>query len=155
MNFIRKIFTPNKRWRKGVFMVVYRKAKNGQVKYLVQKRKLHWKGYEFPKGGLESGESKLEGVRRELAEETGLPIIKLKNHHRSGRYPYGKELKDRPGIIGQTWSLYSAEVGKGKVKLDKLEHSSSEWLSFGKAFDKLTWDTQKDCLRIVDSWLRK
>jgi len=44
-------------YRKAVFVVVYRETKTGKDrKYLILKRKLHWKGWEFPKGGLEKGE---------------------------------------------------------------------------------------------------
>lgn len=149
-----------KEWRKGVFMVVYRRllTVDGRLKkyeFLIQKRKLHWKGYEFPKGGIDGKESRIKAVRREVFEETGLSILKLKNHRRSGDYLYETELVDRPGVIGQTWSLYSAEVGEGKVKLDKREHYSSEWLSFASAKKKLTFRNQKECLKAVYDYLKE
>ena len=155
----------NKKWRKGIFMVVYRKCRvQGagyrekdeicKIEFLIQKRKLHWKGFEFPKGGIEKGETRKESLRREIYEETGLPIIKIKNHHKRGRYLYNKELTDRPGIFGQTWSLYSVKVGNGKVRLDKKEHYSSEWLEYKDARKKLTWDNQKKCLDVVFDWLK-
>lgn len=143
-----------KKWRKGVFMVVYRYV-NGRPKFLIQKRKLHWDGYEFPKGGADISENEKDCVKREIAEETGLPILKLKNHRLKGKYLYDKELKDRPGVIGQTWELYSAEVGKGEVKLDPIEHSNYEWLSYRDARKKLTWDNQKESLDVVWKWLKK
>ena len=167
MTVDRRLLTVEKgKWRKGVFMVVYRRAgvpvaselvSKGKKKFefLIQKRKLHWKGYEFPKGGINGKESLIRAVKREISEETGLDIIKLKNHRRSGRYLYEKELKDRPGVIGQTWSLYSAEVSLGNVRLDKREHYSSEWLSFASAKKKLTFANQKECLQIVYDWMKK
>jgi 8-oxo-dGTP pyrophosphatase MutT (NUDIX family) len=149
-----KRFFSGKKWRHGVFMVVY-KIEKGKPKFLIQKRKLHWKGYEFPKGGLEKGETRIKGIKREIFEETGLPIKKIKNHHKRGRWLYEKELKDRPGLIGQTWSLYSAKVGEGKVRLDKKEHFSAEWLSYREARKKLTYQNQKVCLDFVWEWLKK
>jgi 8-oxo-dGTP pyrophosphatase MutT (NUDIX family) len=152
-------FFSRKKWRRGVFIVAYRKKQvasgRWQVKFLIQKRKLHWKGYEFPKGGIEKSEGKIKTIKREILEETGLPIIKLKNHHKRGRYFYSKELKDRPGVVGQTWSLYSAEVGDGKVRIDQKEHSGHEWLGYREARKRLTYENQKECLGIVWKWVRK
>lgn len=146
-------FFKNK-WRRGVFMVVYRKNKD-KIEFLIQKRKLHWKGYEFPKGGIEKCEDEEETVRREVLEETGLKILKLTNHKLSGKYLYEKRLEDRPHIIGQTWKLYSAEVGLGKVKIDKNEHYGYEWLLYKDAKKKLTWDNQKKCLDVVWNKIKK
>ena len=58
-------------------------------------------------------------------------------------------------MIGQTWKLFSVEVKKGKVKIDKREHSSFEWLSYESAMDKLTYENQKNCLEIVNKWVLK
>ncbi|MBU2562757.1 MAG: NUDIX domain-containing protein, partial [Nanoarchaeota archaeon] len=119
------------------------------------KRKLHWKGWEFPKGGVKSFETKKRAIKRELAEETGLDSIKIKKFNVSGKFKYAKEYSDRKGYLGQTYSLYAVEVKKKKIKLDDLEHSDYTWLEFRKAVKKLTWPNQKKCLKIVDEWLKK
>lgn len=140
------------KYRKAVFVVVY----SGE-EYLLLKRKLHWKGWEFPKGGVDSGERLLETAKREVKEESGLKSIKIKRHNVSGKYKYGKELKDRPGFIGQTYSLYSAEVKKDKVKLDKehKEHSDYAWVNFEEAIKMLKWPNQRRCLRLVHKSLKE
>jgi 8-oxo-dGTP pyrophosphatase MutT (NUDIX family) len=148
-----KLIKKNK-YRKGVFMVTYSIVK-GKPKYLILKRKLHWKGYGFPKGGIENSESKFETIQREISEETGLEIKNIKNHHKSSKWLYTEELKDRPGVVGQTWSLFSVEVKKGPIKVDKKEHYSGSWLDYDKAVDKLTYENQKVCLDIVNNFLRK
>ena len=142
-----------KTYRKGIFCVTYYLEKN-KPKYLILHRKLHWKGWEFPKGGLENGNEKKE-VERELKEETGLKILKLKNHKITGKYKYKKELHDRKNIIGQTYSLYSAEVEKKEIKLDCLEHDKFKWVDFKTALKFLTWPNQRKCLRVVDGWLKQ
>lgn len=43
-------------------------------KFLVQNRKLSWKGIAFPGGHVEPGESMTEAVIREVEEETGLTV---------------------------------------------------------------------------------
>ena len=134
--------------RKGVFIVVYRKEKD-KFSYLILKRKLHWRGWEFPKGGIEKGETINQGLFRELKEETGQTPIKIKNHKISGKYSYKQSLPNREET-GQTFSLYSAELKNKKIKIDKHEHSTYQWFPLDKAIKKLTWPNQRKCLKIVD-----
>jgi len=138
--------------RRALFFVTYYLEK-GKPTYLILKRKLHWKGWEFPKGGQRIFETARGTIKRELKEETGLKILKIRKFNESGKYKYPKKYKDRPGFIGQTYKLYSAEVKKGKVKFDKYEHSDYKWIHFSDAVKKLTWANQKACLRIVNKWL--
>ena len=141
----------NPNFRKAVFIVVYRLNKSThEPEYLLLKRKLHWTGWEFPKGGVDTGESLIQTARRECFEESGLKPIKIKKYSISGKYFYKKILSDRPNIIGQTYHLFSAQVKEGKVKMDKTEHSGFVWLPFKQAIKKLTWNNQKKCLKIVN-----
>ena len=142
------------RYREGIFLVVY-SEEHEKRKYLILKRKLHWKGWEFPKGGIKNNEEISTAVRRELKEETGLKPLLIKKFKIKGQYKYKKLLKDRPGFFGQNYVLYSAEINYGKIKIDKIEHLSYEWLEFQDAVKKLKWTNQKKCLRIVNHWLEK
>ena len=139
------------KYRKAVFILPYAKTKNG-IEYLLLKRKLHWKGWEFPKGKIEAGESKKGTAKRELREETGLSR-KIRRFNYSGKYRYSKKLPDRPGIIGQIFSLYAAEIKKGKIRIDRKEHSGFKWAAFPAASKMLKFPNQKKSLKIVDSWL--
>jgi len=145
-----------KKYRRGIFIVVYAIVKN-KPQYLILKRKLHWKGWEFPKGGVEYKkfyETLLMAMRREVKEETGLKILGIKKFDISGKYRYDKKYSDRKNFVGQTFEkLYAVEVEKSKVELDKKEHSDYKWVDFSDAVKKLKWKNQKDCLRIVDGWL--
>ena len=67
------------KYRKAVFVVTYRKEKD-KIKYLILKRKLHWKGWEFPKGGVNKDESLLHAVKREIKEETGQSAFNIKKY---------------------------------------------------------------------------
>ena len=141
------------KYRQGIFIVVYSRTKEG-IKYLILERKLHWKGWEFPKGGLKKGEKISDALRRELKEETGRFALETKRFDESGKYEYERELKDRNGFIGQTYILYSAEIIPGNIKLDREEHSGYEWMNFEDAFKRLTWENQKKCLKIVKDFLK-
>lgn len=140
------------RYRKAVFIVVFQRADEG-IKYLVLKRKLHWKGWEFSKGGVEPGESEVKTVKREILEETGCKPQKIIRFKEQGKYKYDKYLPDRKPWTGQSYKLYGAEIKCNRVKIDKKEHSSYKWLDFKKAYDRLTWNDQKKCLKIVDNYL--
>ena len=142
------------RYRKAVFIVTYAIEKE-VIYYLLLKRKLHWKGWEFPKGGLEKNENIIDTIKRELKEETGLKPLKIKSFKIHGKYNYKKEYPERIGFIGQSYFLYSAEVKKDGVKIDQREHSNYKWLEFDKAIKKLTWPNQKKCLNIVNDWLKE
>ena len=98
-----------KKYRKAVFIIVHSKTKKG-FEYLILKRKLHWKGWEFVKGGRRFFESRTCTARREVKEETGLKILGIKKFNFSGKYKYDKEYTDRKGFVGQTFYLFSAEV---------------------------------------------
>lgn len=139
-------------YRKSVFVVVYRKT-GGGILYLVLKRKLHWMGWEFPKGGIESKE-KIEGaIKRELKEETGQIPLKIQNHNFSGKYKYDKAISGRKAI-GQIFVLYSAEIENEKIILDKREHSNYLWMPYFEAHKKLTYRNQKKCLKIVNEYFK-
>ncbi len=143
------------KYRKAVFLIVYH-IENNKPKYLLLKRNLHWKGWEFPKGGIEKSEDKKQAIVRELKEETGLVPVRIEKHKKSGKYKYDfKTMQDRDGLAGQTFDLYSVEVKKGKVHINLKEHSGFRWVNFSKAVKMLTWKNQENCLKLVDSKLRK
>jgi|TARA_Y100000031_G_C7939230_1_gene256289 8-oxo-dGTP pyrophosphatase MutT (NUDIX family) len=143
----------SQKFRKIVFVVTYSKTNDG-IKYLLLRRKFHWKGWEFIKGGIEKGEPKKVAVKREVLEEAGKKTLKIKKFQVFGKYKYKKELADRKGFVGQSFSLYSAEIKFGRIKIDVKEHSRYEWLNFNEAVKKLTFQNQKKCLKIVNDWLK-
>lgn len=58
-------------------MVMIKNPATGQV--LVQDRIKSWKGWSFPGGHLEDGESVVDCAKREVKEETGLTVENLKS----------------------------------------------------------------------------
>ena len=141
-------------YRRCVFVVIYR-ISNNRVFYLLLKRRWHWNGWEFTKGGVEINEKYLDAVKREIKEEAGQKATKIRRFNFFGEYRFSKNLKDRPGYVGQTYSLYSAEVKDKKVIFDKKEHSEFKWLEFDDAYKKLKWSNQKRCLNKVNEYLVK
>jgi|TARA_Y100000310_G_C20658000_1_gene803048 8-oxo-dGTP pyrophosphatase MutT (NUDIX family) len=142
----------NPKYRQAVFMVAYAKTEEG-LKYLILKRKSRWRGWEFPKGGINFNETKEKTVIREILEETGKKALKIKKFKVFGKYEYKKKFPERKDFIGQEYSLYSVKIKYGNIKIDENEHSSYVWLDFGKAKKRLTFPNQKKCLKIVNDWL--
>ncbi len=144
------------KYRKAVFAVVYATTEHG-VQFALLKRKKHWKGWEFTKGKIESFETKRHAAKREVYEETGLKATKVKKLPYKGEYKYNKPLKDRPGVVGQTFHLFAVEVEKpldGKIKVDPKEHNYGKWFSFKEAHKKLTWPNQRKALKIVNDFFK-
>jgi len=139
------------KYRKAIFIIVYSVVKN-KPQYLLLKRKLHWKGWEFPKGGIERFELLRSTLKRELKEETGITEFKIKKKIKINEsYKYNKNYPERKGFIGQRYKqLFLVEVKKQKIKVDNLEHEDYKWVDFDKAIKMLTWENQKKLLKIAN-----
>ena len=76
-------------------------------------------GWETPGGRLEDGEEIIDGLKRELEEETGLdPNILFPFN------AYSANVGQEDNIIGIN---YLAEYTQGDIKMDINEHSQYQW----------------------------
>ncbi|MFC1682337.1 NUDIX domain-containing protein, partial [Nanoarchaeota archaeon] len=137
------------KYRHAIFAIIYTIVKN-KPQYLLLKRKLHWKGWEISKGGKRIYETDKMTLKRELKEETGLKIKKIAKKFRiDEKYKYDKKYSDRKGFVGQKYkTLFLVEVEKGKINLDNIEHSGSDWFEFSEAVKKLKWSNQRKLMNI-------
>lgn len=78
-------------------------------------------GWETPGGRLEVGEEIIDGLKREIKEETGL-IVKILFPFNAFSANVGRE----DSIIGIN---YLAKYSEGEVKIDTDEHSNYRWLN--------------------------
>jgi len=142
----------HKKYRKGIFCVVYT-AK--PVCYLLLHRKLHWSGWEFPKGGSLAREKTENTVKREIKEETGLKAIETRQFPINGSFIYDKKTQAERKFKGFRYVLFSCSVKKGKIRLDKKEHDDFKWCRYSQALKLLKWPNQKRCLKIVNNTIKK
>lgn len=86
--------------------------------------------WQFPRGGVEAGESDLDCARREFAEETGLSIRKLYEN-----CPTALEftVNIRGYDVERTIVYFPAEIGEGAVRLGHDNHSECRWCSLEEA----------------------
>tara|TARA_R100000808_G_C2142307_1_gene150083 strand:- start:1229 stop:1675 length:447 start_codon:yes stop_codon:yes gene_type:complete len=112
---------------------------DGEIKFLLIKNDLGW---EFPKGHIEEGETKIQTAKRELEEETGLLWFKIipsfkfiSKYLITKNYATGEELVEpEPKIV--TYFIAKVFSHKDKVKLSE-EHHSYGWFSLEEANKKL------------------
>ncbi len=129
-------------YRKGVLGIIVNKDK----KFLILYRALHWNGWEFPKGGIEKGETEEEALLREIKEETGLDakIVCRLPYEIAYDYPESFLKKTKTEYAGAKQSVYLLSAD-GAVKLS-AEHRRFSWLPYSQAMKMLKQENQKKAL---------
>jgi 8-oxo-dGTP pyrophosphatase MutT (NUDIX family) len=134
-----------KKTRKGVAAIIFFDD-DGKRKYLLFRRKMHWKGWEWMKGGTKKCESELASLKREIKEETGKQMgeynIKRTNKYHSFDYemPF---VYDKHVWNSSKNKVFLIEFFDKTVKIGKIEHSGYEWLNKKDALKKITWPDQQ------------
>ena len=131
----------------SVGAVLHVMDENFEVNYLILNYSYgHW---DFPKGNIESGETEIETIKREVMEETGIEDIKLIEGFRQQiSYKYRKKSK----LVNKSVIYYLAETKSNKVVLS-FEHVNFAWLNFNNALDKLSFDNSKRVLKNAKEFL--
>ena len=121
--------------------------KNFEINYLILNYSYgHW---DFPKGNIESGETEIETIKREVMEETGIiDITLIEGFRQQISYKYRKKSK----LINKTVIYYLAETKSNKVVLS-FEHVNFAWLNFNSALNKLSFENSKKVLKNAKEFL--
>jgi len=127
--------------------VLHTVDKNFDVNYLILNYSYgHW---DFPKGNIESGESEIDTIKREIMEETGITDIKLIEGFRQQiSYRYRKKSR----LVNKTVIYYLAETKSIKVILS-FEHVNFAWLNFDDALSTLSFDNSRKVLKNAKEYL--
>ena len=129
-------------------VVVFREGSDGR-RYLLLRHANggHW---SFPKGHLEKGESARDAAVRELTEETGLKHERfLADFRERVHYTYqGEGARIEKAVV-----YFLASVNQFTPVSLSDEHLDYEWLPFGKAVNKLTYDNDVEILRKAEGEL--
>lgn len=92
--------------------------------------------WSFPKGRVEQGESVDETTRREVMEETGLPVHLVGEELPSMEYDHPKG--DR--IVVHMFLMQSEDDGKLKAE---IKGDEIVWVDYKKVVDRLSYDNVK------------
>lgn len=126
--------------------VVYRTS-GGRRLFLLLQNAGKW---DFPKGGMEKGESELQTVVREVGEETGLKDIKIVPGFRKIiEYFYRRDGKN----IHKQVVYFVASTGDEKVKIS-FEHQGFAWFPYNEALEMASYDNSKVTLTEAENFLR-
>ncbi len=121
----------DKHYRKNVGLIVLNK--NNQLLICKRKDKSAW---QFPQGGIDSGELNINAAYRELFEETGIKKNQIKLIEKSKhwyRYDVPKSYKPRPKSLKnfrgqiQKWYLLKAKMD---LKINLLNQTPQEFIDY-------------------------
>ena len=139
--------------RKVAIGVVFRKFPDG-IKFLLLRRCHERAWWEFPKGGIELGETAKQAALREVREESGLKRLTVVKQVRGVIiYNYPKGYAKKHGYSGTTQKAFLIESVSGNIKLEKHSFNGFAWLDAKDAVRRLKWDNQRKLLgRAVNSF---
>ena len=131
---------------KSAGAVVYRDDGDRRI-YLLLQNAGRW---DFPKGGVEKGESELQTVIREVGEETGLGEIRIVPGFRKViEYFYRRDGKN----IHKQVVYLLASTSENKVQIS-FEHQGFGWFSYHQALERASYDNSKKTLAEAEKFLR-
>jgi len=121
--------------------------RNGNRKYLL----LHYEGghWDFVKGHVEKDETEKDTVRRETEEEVG---IKDLNFLEGYRQPISYYYKRAGKTVYKQVVFYLVEAHTDSVRLSR-EHVGFDWMSYDRAYERLTYKNAKDTLQKAHKFL--
>ncbi|MGQ0813093.1 MAG: bis(5'-nucleosyl)-tetraphosphatase [Gemmatimonadota bacterium] len=134
---------------KSAGVIVFRRA-GDECLFLLTLSKLTKRAlWEFPKGGVERGETLLETALRELGEETGIAeqeVTLVSDFQRTEDYRFTAGDDGQRTLIHKQVTYFLAETSKSAVVLSTRETSEFAWLPLSEALKRLRYAKRKRLL---------
>lgn len=135
---------------KSAGVIVFHRGDGGCRFLLLLSRLTKRPLWEFPKGGVDAGETLAEAALRELREETGLDSESIRmidefQHREEYRFTSGKG--ESRTLIRKEVTYFLAESVSTDVKLSAHEASQFAWLPLDDAIRKLKYKARREMLR--------
>lgn len=125
---------------------MYRNTPGGRM-YLLLQNAGRW---DFPKGGVEKGESELQTVLREVQEETGLNDIKIVPGFRKViEYFYRRDGKN----VHKQVVYLLASTSSESVKIS-FEHQGYAWFPYQDAVKRASYNNSKATMTEAERFIR-
>src|SRR5579863_10430083 len=127
--------------------VVFRDTPGGRM-YLLLHNAGRW---DFPKGGVEEGESELDTVLREVEGETGLNDLKIIPGFRKViEYFYRRDGKN----VHKQVVYLLASTSNEMVRIS-FEHQGYGWFRYPEAIQKASYNNSKVTLTEADRFIKR
>ena len=107
-----------------------------------EKLNKNWGGITFPGGHVETGESFVDSVIREVKEETNLDVEIDANKRYTMEYVTDK------GKLKQV-VLFIAKCIGGEIKAQECEVNDIKWLDFDEAIETITYDNTRELFKEI------
>ena len=123
------------------------RRKNGRTKYLLLRRTPEREGFWQPvTGGVGEGETRIDALKREVTEETGIKGILgiIEGIH---YFEFSDPYLNKEYVYGEV----SADE---KVVIDEKEHSEFRWCSLQETLRLMKWKENKEALKKLNGILR-
>jgi phosphoribosylformimino-5-aminoimidazole carboxamide ribotide isomerase len=108
---------------------------------------LFFEQWQFPRGGVTTGETDVQCAQREFVEETGLTIRHL---HEECRVELNYTANIRSYQLERTVVYYLAEVDSGEICFGDEDHCEASWVGPQEAWELLT-DSGPEQLPALDA----
>ncbi len=139
------------RHEKSCGIIVFREELPQRLYLILHYEEGHW---DFPKGHIEPGESEKEAAFREVYEETGIPepdFELVMGFRERIEYSFTRGAEE----VGKEVVFYLGRTGTEKISLSN-EHVGHEWLTYGEAHKRITYDTARALLekaeKLLNDW---
>lgn len=128
---------------KKVRAIIY-DIKDGKPYFLILRRVLNWRGWEFLKETMEPAETTSQTIKRGIREETKLKKFKIlkKFNYRENWRAMGKDFS-----IVCLYVVRADMKQKISLKQDITEHNKYVWVDKKTALQKLTWPKTRKFFR--------
>lgn len=133
------------RVRREVQGVIFDDAEGEKKVLLLKKMDFSAKSYRWRllKGGVNSGETDVEALQREIFEESGLKNIKVLEKIHGYWFVF-------KGVKHMVSCYFVKANSKTPLKLQKSEVSDCLWTTKEQAISMLHWNNEKDAVRILE-----
>lgn len=136
-------------------VVLFREADGARTYLLLRSRLTRTPMWEFPKGGVEPGESERETAERELREETGVEEGEYEVYegfHDEEKYFFTVGQADRRLLIMKRVAYFLARSRTDRVRISH-EASGFRWVPYEEARRLLRFRAKQEVLDRAERWL--